>query len=317
MKLPIAPLPPGAALFDVVGFGESSLDFVGVLSEVPSAGGKASLEALEMLPGGQVATALVACARLGWRARYHGVIGAGAWGAAVESVLARERVEIARVSRDGARSRAAIVLVQATTGDRTVLEYRDPTLRLGVSDVALDVITSGRVLLVDAIDPDASRAAAQAAREKGIPTVVDVDRVAPGIEVLLDQIDVLVVPRSFATVFTGAASVGAALEELTARFRPAMSVVTLGAEGSLALLQGREIRTRSPAVPVVDTTGAGDAFRGGLIAAWLERGGEAAAEDLLAYANAVAAISCSRLGAMTGLPDRETLRTFVTGSARG
>ena len=57
-------------------------------------------------------------------------------------------------------------------------------------------------------------------------------------------------------------------------------------------------------MPVVNTTGAGDAFRGGFIAGWLAAGSAPHVEEALTYANAVAALACRRLGARGGLPTR-------------
>jgi fructokinase len=92
--------------------------------------------------------------------------------------------------------------------------------------------------------------------------------------------------------------------------------VTLGPDGSLALVGDRLIRTPAPKIVAVDSTGAGDAFRGGLIAAWLESDGTGRPEELLVFANAVAAVSCTARGAMAGLPDRAAVAR-VTGGAAG
>jgi sugar/nucleoside kinase (ribokinase family) len=81
-----------------------------------------------------------------------------------------------------------------------------------------------------------------------------------------------------------------------------MTVATLGSEGSLARFEGREIRTPAITVEVLDTTGAGDAFRGGLASAWLRAGNGAQVDQLLRYANAVAALNCRAVGAQAGLP---------------
>jgi sugar/nucleoside kinase (ribokinase family) len=61
---------------------------------------------------------------------------------------------------------------------------------------------------------------------------------------------------------------------------------------------------RSPGrqVVVVDTTGAGDAFRAGFAAGWLREGDDAELESVLAYANTVAALNCRALGAQAALP---------------
>ena len=85
-------------------------------------------------------------------------------------------------------------------------------------------------------------------------------------------------------------------------YKPAMVCMTLGKDGSLALVGDTEIRTPGFRVPVMDTTGSGDVFRGGFIAGWLLGEGATAAVDVLRYANAVAALKCRELGARQAIP---------------
>jgi sulfofructose kinase len=306
--MPLPVLPPRSAdhPFDVVGLGESSLDFVAVVSGTIVPDAKRPLDRFEALPGGQTATALVACARLGHRTRYVGALGDDTAGTAIEQALRRESVDVAAIARPGVPSRVAVVLVDPTTSQRTVLERRDPRLDLRPEEI-LPVALTGRVLLIDAVDVETSIVAARAARAAGIPAVVDVDRVGPRVTELLRLVQIIVVPEPFLRAFTGAAEPGEALHQMDAEFQPGLIVVTLGGDGSLARFEGREIRTRPLAVDVLDTTGAGDAFRGGLVSAWLRQGEGAEIEVLLRQANAVAGLNCRALGAQTGLPTRTIL----------
>lgn len=301
MELPIRLLPPATRRFDVVGLGQNSLDLVAHVRPFPVPNRKQRVLGLERLPGGQVASALVCCARLGWRTRYLGTFGGDEAGAVGRASLVAEGVDVSAAATIAeARTRSAIVVVDDESGERTVLWDRDSRLVLGASDVPLDAVTSGRVLLVDAEDVPASAAAAGAARAAGLVTVVDVDAVEPAIETLLAEIDVLIVSEGFPEQMTGLAGTGEALARLDARFRPALACVTLGAAGCLARCGGREIRGPAFRVPVVDSTGAGDAFRGGFISGLLA--GCRTIEDLLRYANGVAALNCRSAGARGGLP---------------
>ena len=103
-----------------------------------------------------------------------------------------------------AATRRAIIVVDARTGRRAVLEHRDPAVALGPDDLDPALVASGRVLLVDARDPALSAAAATMARDLGVPTVLDVERPGPGVEDLLRLVDVIVSTGSFATAMTGA-----------------------------------------------------------------------------------------------------------------
>jgi sugar/nucleoside kinase (ribokinase family) len=158
------------------------------------------------------------------------------------------------------------------------------------------------MLIVDCHETPASTRAAQYARAAGIPTVIDVEKVRPGIGELLLHIDAIIAAQEFPCALTGHEGLGHALETIGRDSGAAIVCVTLGQEGSLAWCNGREIRTAAFPVDCVDSTGAGDAFRGGFAAACLSMP-DADIEDVLAYANAVAALNCRKLGAREGLPN--------------
>jgi sugar/nucleoside kinase (ribokinase family) len=312
--LSLALLQAGSRPFDVVAFGESSADIVAQLDSFPEPGAKTCARRLDVHAGGQAATAVAATTRLGWRGRYHGFIGTDDWGAAIEATLRETGVDVAAIRKPDARTRRAVILIEPS-GARTILADRDPRQALAAADIDPRVVTSGRVLIVDAVDAAASAAAARAARETGMATVVDVDAPAEGLDALLSSIDVLITSETFPEAWTGASSLGQGLRELARRFNPAVAVATLGEHGALAIAGGREIRTPAPQVEAVDTTGAGDAFRGGFVDGWLAAP-HASVEDILRHASRVAALSCTRVGAIAGLPDRTELERFVTAGRR-
>ena len=111
----------------------------------PRSNTKHRIETFARLPGGQVASAMVCCARLGWRARYVGRFGNDELGQIGLASLEQEGVDVSAAQTVAARTRFAIVLVDHRTGDRTVLWDRDPALAIRPADVAADVWTSARV----------------------------------------------------------------------------------------------------------------------------------------------------------------------------
>lgn len=302
VRVPFAIGRPGARPFDVVGFGQNSVDLLTVVAEFPEPNSKQRLQRFTRLPGGEIATAMVACGRLGWSARYVGSFGSDDLGTMARECLVREGVDVSagRIV-PGATNRFAVILVDARTGDRTVLWDRHPALTLTPADMVAEVVTSGRMLLVDCQDTPAAGQAARIAHEAGIPTVIDVERVRPGTADLLQHIDAIVAAQSFPTEFTGYEDLGRALEAMAREFGTPVVAVTLGESGSLARCAGREIRTLGFPIACVDSTGAGDAFRGGFVAGCLLTP-DGDIEDVLQYANAVAALNCRALGAMTALP---------------
>ena len=303
MRIPLELPDRRSKSFDAVGFGLNMTDLLAVVAGFPTPGSKQPLRQLVVRSGGQAATAMTACSRLGWRARYIGRFGDDPYGVAARARLQADDVDVtAAMTVSGAANGVSLVLVDETTGDRTVLWTRDPRLAQDPNTVSDDAVSSGRVLLVDCHDTAASTTAATYARERGVPTVVDVEHVRPGIESLLGQIDIIITAEQFPEQLTGISGPGRALAEMYRTFRPTLACATLGAEGSLAVTSVGEIRTPGFSVSAIDTTGAGDAFRGGFIAGWLRDGIAADIEAVLRYANAVAALKCRALGGRDGLP---------------
>ena len=242
VQLPLALPVVGSRPFDTVGFGLNSIDLVAVVSEHPTPNSKQRMERFAKIPGGQTASAMAACARLGWKARY-----VGAFGGDELATLGQESLRAAGVDISYCRTVAeatnqfAVILVDARSGSRTVLWDRHPALATDPSAVPLNAVTSGRVLLVDCHETRAATVAARTARAAGIPTVIDVERVRPGIDELLCQIDVIIAAEGFPSTLTGRDSPGAALQSMADTFRSAVVCMTLGHEGSLTLAAGREI----------------------------------------------------------------------------
>ena len=288
---------------DVVGFGLNTIDLIAVVKQYPAPDTKQHLAEFVECPGGQAATAMTACARLGWRARYIGRFGTDDRGRRARASLVQEGVDLSACEDIAGPQPFSLILVDGV-GRRTVMWNRAAALNMDVDDVESGAVTSCRVLLVDCHQTAAATQAAAYARRAGVPTMVDVEKVRPGIEGLLAEIDLIITARGFPEAFTGVSDVGSALAALARRFDAALVCTTLGQEGSLAIVRGVEIHTPGLRVPVVDTTGAGDVFRGGFIAGWLAAGPRPQAEDVLTYANAVAALKCRALGARTAIPRR-------------
>jgi sulfofructose kinase len=262
------------------------------------------------VPGGQVATAVLACARLGLRSAYAGAVGDDAAGAAALAPLRRAGVDLSGVKHvAGGRTRRAVIRVDRASGDRSVTPERDPRVALAPDDLDRTRIASARVLLIDAEDLAASLWAAEVANAAGVPVILDVDRPGPRVDALLGRADFPIVPRAFAESLSGGHPLREALRELAERAR-CLAVVTLGEGGAIARAHdgGREFESPAFGVAARDTTGAGDAFHAAFAWALLEG---ASAEAALRAASAAAAMNCRSTGAQGGLPDRAELEAFL------
>jgi sulfofructose kinase len=302
VRIPFAVPSPDTRPFDVAGLGLNSVDLVAVVAEYPAVNSKQRLQRVARLPGGQIATAMATCSRLGWRARYIGRFGSDDLGTMSRDSLERDGVDIsASQTIPGIANQFAVILVDARTGERTVLWDRHPALNMEPADVSRDAVTSGRLLIVDCHQTAASTQAARYARAAGIPTIIDVEKVRPGIGDLLQNIDAIIAAEEFPTALTGHEHLGEALRIIGRESGASLVCVTLGAKGSLAWCNGREIVTPAFPIDCIDSTGAGDCFRGAFAAACL-RLPNGDIEEVLSYANAVAALNCRALGSRGGLP---------------
>jgi sulfofructose kinase len=304
---PLLAGPPRRAPFDVVGLGQCSLDHVALLDGFPPYAGKVALRGYRRLPGGQIATALLACARLGLRTALVSSVGDDGVAGDVLGPLRAAGVDVSRVlTIPGVTSQLALILVDQQTGERTVLWHRDPALALPLDRLASADVERGRALHLDTGDPEVALWAAQTARGAGIPVFADVDTPGPGVMEVLRAVDFPIVSRTFAETCFGP-DVDEALRGLAA-LGARYPVVTLGERGAVGGLGPARVASPAFEVEVRDTTGAGDVFHAGFIAAVLEGAGAAAA---LRTANAAAAMNCRALGAQGGLPTRTELDTFL------
>jgi sulfofructose kinase len=311
VRIPFSFPPAGSKSFDLAGFGLNSIDLLTVVGEFPTSNSKQRLQRFARMPGGQIATAMVVATRLGCRARYIGSFGDDEFGALSRASLEREGVDVSAARTvPGSTNQFAVVIVDARTGERTVLWDRHPDLTMPPEDVPQEAVTSGRMLIVDCHETGAATQAAKYARDAGIPTVIDVEKVRPGISELLQNIDAIVAAQDFPTALTGYEDPGRAIEAVGREFGAGLVTVTLGEGGSLSWCRGRQIRTPGFKVDCVDSTGAGDVFRGSLAAACL-RDPDGEVDEALAYANAAAALSCRALGARAGIPSQEEVEHLL------
>ena len=302
---------PANKPFDAVGFGLNAVDHLIVVPEYPAFDTKIRLLEHTQSAGGQTATAMVALRRLGLKAAYAGRFGSDQEGLFGLKTLQDDdvNVDFAEVV-EGARNQIAFIIVDARSGERTIIWDRDERLAYKADEAPVEFGHSGRVLHLDAHDPPACVRLAQAARESGTIVSADIDNVYDGLPELLPLIDILIGSKEFPERVTGVRDERAALVELKSRYGCALVGMTIGAAGAVVYNEGRFIESTGFAAPggCRDTTGAGDAFHGGFLYGFLN--GEDV-ETSLKFGNAVAAIKCSALGARTALPTRSELERFL------
>ena len=300
------------APLDVLGLGESSVDHVNLLPAAPLARGTASklrISSAFDAAGGQIASMLAACSSLGLRAGYLGPLGNDDNGRLIRGELERRNVDLSHVITRDAPARFAIILVDESTGERTVLWHRDPGLDIAEGEIDPDVLTA-RVVHLDDVDEQAAIRTAQMATARGITVTSDLDRVTEHTHTLVASVSIPIFAEHVPPTLTGERDPERALRKLR-KEHPGLLCVTLGTAGSMALEGDRLIHVPAFSIHAVDTTGAGDVFRAGfvyaLLAGW-------PTVDVLRFANAAAAVSCTRLGAMSSAPALQEVEQMLAGS---
>lgn len=299
---------------DVVGLGLNATDTAILVREFPALGSKERVVSVSRQAGGQVATALVTCQRLGLRTRYIGKVGDDDAGRFQLQSLRREGVDLrhTRVARRTPNQLAYIIVDQAT-GERTVFWDRHPRLAVSPSELDCEAICGARILHLDGCDVEAAIQAATAARRAGIPVVADLDTVYKQVEKLFPLIDYLIASANFLPAVTGEADPCRVLEYMAREYRIQAPGMTLGRDGALVRWKARFHYSPGFVVETVDTTGAGDVFHGafiyGLIRGW-DMG------RILDFSNAMAGLNCTALGARGGIRSQAEAESLIVTGGR-
>jgi sulfofructose kinase len=300
-------------IVDIVGVGLNATDTIIRLPHFPAFSSKVEFRVCEVLPGGQVASAAVACANWGLKTRYVGKIGDDPYGHLQKSEMERAGVEAHWTVVPNCQSQSSFILVDETTGERTVLWRRDPRQELLPSEIRKEWVVRSRLLHVDGHDCAAATAAARWAREAHIPVTADLDNLYPGVEALLENVDYSIASLDFPGRLCGEQDLFVSLPYIAARFGCRLSAATLGAGGVLAWDRTRFHYSPAFELKAVDTTGAGDIFHAAFAFSLL-RG-----DDLpktLEFSCAAAGLSILALGARGGIAPLQKIEELIRSGSR-
>jgi sulfofructose kinase len=254
------------------------------------------------------ANASVAASRLGAKASYCGRLGNDSAGTSILAQLVTEHVDVTMVRRiEGCQSPTGAILVDRH-GERLICVYNDPSLDADPSWVSLKSIREFGAVLADVRWPEGAARVLDAARTAGIATIFDGD-VGPvdPLRELCGRCAYAIFSTAGLALASGAVDVGKGLRRVQ-QLVPGVVGVTLGGEGFLWLEGGREHRAPAPRVSVIDTLAAGDVFHGAFAVAISEGN---AVVDAARFANAAAALKCTRFGGRLGAPTRAEVEEFL------
>jgi sulfofructose kinase len=278
----------------VAGVGINATDTIIRLPRFPALDSKVEILSAEVKPGGQVASAMVACSRWGLRACYVGKIGGDEAGKLQVKEMKREGVDAHWIVAKNSASQSAYILVDEPSGERTVLWKRDPSIALRPADLNRRWLEGAKVLLVDGHDTAAATRAARWARQSRIEVVADLDNLYPEIQALLHFVDLPITSKDFPERLTGENNLLRSLPKIHREFKCRLIVATLGRLGALAWDGTQFMLCPGFHVNTVDTTGEGDIFHGAFVYGLTQGFG---LKETLKFCCAAAAINCTVPGA--------------------
>lgn len=305
----------------VVVVGSVNLDLVSTVPRLPAAGETVLGSDVAYQPGGKGGNQAVAAARLDADTLLVAAVGDDSFGADLREALLAEGLPATGVTTiEGTPTGIAMIVVDGDGGNLIVVAPgANARLAAGRIDVVPDEFWPGAVLLLQLEIPlDTCLHAATRARRAGASVVLNAAPLSktddPVLAELLGAVDVLVVNQVEAASLAGLDTDWAGVAATLRSRGPAAVVVTLGADGAVAV-DDDGTRTQ-PAYPVhaVDTTGAGDSFCGTLAVALAEQRPLA---EAVRRGCAAGALSATKLGAQPGLPTGAELEAFLAGRTEG
>jgi ribokinase len=295
--------------------GSSNTDMTIRVARIPKPGETVLGGSFAMAPGGKGANQAVAAARAGGRVTFLARVGNDLFGEQAIRNFQAEGIDVRFLPRDG-RAPSGVALINVDdSGENSISVASGANSLLAPEDVLrAEAAFQGADLVLTQLETplETVRVAAEMAKARGIPVILNPAPARPLDEGILKNVTVITPNESEAHLLTGL-PVGTELEARDAarvlRARgPALAIVTMGERGALA--SGSDYEGMMPAFQVraIDTTAAGDVFNGALAVALSEK---RAIPEALRFAAAAAAISVTRAGAQPSAPMRIEIEEFL------
>lgn len=296
---------------DVLVIGSYNRDLVLSVPRFPTPGETLSGTGLAQFHGGKGSNQAVQAARCGASVAIRACIGGDAAGEAALALWQKERIATGLVQRDGANPTGTAVILVDAAGENQIVVVAGAN---GALQAAQDMAGVKLVLAQIETPVAATLATFQAARAAGAVTVLNAAPAAGDLPAaLFDVTDLLVVNETEAAVLQpGEGRAPADLARLLAGRHRLGAIVTAGAAGAFWAAAGRDtLAAAADRVAVVDTTGAGDAFCGALVASMAEG---LAPDAALRRAVAAGGLACTVAGALPSLPRRDAILALSGGA---
>ena len=297
--------------------GSANVDFTVALPRLPVPGETVTGGTLLVNHGGKGANQAVAARRLGAEVRLLACLGDDASGRAIRDALGAEGIDVTGVASTGEALTGTALIVVDAEGRNQIAVAPGANRRLGVEMVRQHVAAFewADVVVCQLETPlETVTWVLEEARRRGVTTILNPAPVPNGPLDVWRVVDYLTPNEGEAARLSGVtvsdrASAAEAARTLCARGVGTV-IVTLGDDGALLVAADSVVHVAGVPVTAVDTTAAGDAFNAAFAVALGER---VALGEALRFANATAALACTRRGAQPSLPSRADVTRFLGG----
>ena len=304
---------PSTQPLDVVVVGAVAMDMLAWVDELPGKDSIVLARQVELRPGGSGANVAVATARLGFKVGFIAKMSPDEHGRRLLEEFSKEGVDTLACRLDPDQPTAICFIAINEHGERSMVALGGAGPIQSHDDIDFEYLSRTRLCYVTEVKPQILQVIAECIRQKGGQVVFSPGGIASSrglepFERLLSLVDVLLLSKTESESLLPDLSVDLAAQRLCA-LGARNVVITQGSQG--VTFRGPDQAFHLPALPVreiIDTTGAGDAFAGGLLAGMLLKKPIKAA---IQYGNAAAALKVGHAGARGGLPVREQLEKFL------
>ena len=285
---------------EVLCVGVTSWDLTFLVDCNPEPDEKMIAAAFHSCGGGPAANAAIAAAKLGLKVCFIGYLGNDIYGKMHFDELNAAGVNTDHIVFGNKQTPVSAVLLKPN-GERALVNYRanHDYLKSSQSDT---INPDFKVVLMDGHEPELSEHILKQRTANKFVSILDAGSLHQGTKRLFQKVDYLVASSKFAAEMTGSTNPEIAIEGLS-KLNP-QSVITLGSQGVIWKISDNTGKLPGLPVKAVDTTGAGDVFHGVFAACialdwdWY---------SALKYANSAAALSCTKIGGRTSIPDKEQI----------
>lgn len=313
--------------FDVVALGELLIDFTenGISSQ-----GNPIFEAN---PGGAPCNVLAMLQKLGKKTAFIGKVGSDMFGSQLTETVKAAGIDVTGLVSDKSVSTTMAFVHTLPDGDREFSFVRDPgaDMMLRKDEIDVDIVSSAKIFHFGTLSSthegvrEATRYGVDIAKESGAlisfdpnlrpPLWDSLDNAKKEIEYGLSKCDILKISDNEIEFMTGLTDYDKAVRELMGKYHIKLAFATLGKNGSRAYFGDMQAEFGGFDVDTIETTGAGDTFCGSALNFILEHDINALTEndlkELLAFANAAAAIITTRRGALKVMPEKKEILELI------